>query len=105
MALVSAASFEPLACAQELHADASERKAIAKVEPRYPALARQLKLSGKVKIDAVVSPDGHVKDTHTIGGSPILVSAALDAIRMWKYQPRPTETVEHIEIDFKSPDR
>ena len=43
------------------------------------------------------------KNTHIVGGSPILVNAALDAIRMWRYEPGAKETVEVVEIDFKNP--
>jgi TonB family protein len=96
-------SLEPAAFPQEASQDEGRRKPTAKVQPKYPALARQLKLSGKVKLEATVSPDGHVKQTRTIGGSPVLVNAAMDAIRMWRYEPSPKETVEVIEIDFKDP--
>ena len=96
-------SLEPAAFPQEASQDEGRRKPTAKVQPKYPALARQLKLSGKVKLEATVSPDGRVKQTRTIGGSPVLVNAAMDAIRMWRYEPGPKETVEVIEIDFKDP--
>jgi TonB family protein len=96
-------SLEPAAFPQEVNQGESKRKPTAKVQPKYPALARQLKLSGKVKVEATVSPDGRVKETRTIGGSPVLVNAAMDAIRMWRYEPGPKETVEVIEIDFKDP--
>ena len=95
--------LEPAAFPQEASQGESRRKPTAKVQPKYPALARQLKLSGKVKLEATVSPDGRVKQTRTIGGSPVLVNAAMDAIRMWRYEPGPKETVEVIEIDFKDP--
>jgi protein TonB len=96
-------SLEPAAFPQQVSQDESRRKPTAKVQPKYPALARQLKLSGKVRLEATVSPDGRVKQTRTIGGSPVLVNAAMDAIRMWRYEPGPKETVEVIEIDFKDP--
>lgn len=101
--LSSWVSLEPAAFPQEVNQGESKRKPTAKVQPKYPALARQLKLSGKVKVEATVSPDGRVKETRTIGGSPVLVNAAMDAIRMWRYEPGPKETVEVIEIDFKDP--
>jgi TonB family protein len=93
------------AFSQETNQGEIKRKAKAKVEPRYPPLARQMKLSGKVKIEVTVSPDGRVKDTRVIGGSPVLVNAALDAIRMWRYESAPKETVETIEIEFKDPNQ
>lgn len=79
------------------------RKIKARVEPRYPALARQLKLSGKVKIEVRVSPDGRVKATRVLGGSPVLANAALDAVRMWRYETSSKETAEIVELDFRDP--
>jgi TonB family protein len=102
-ALLGLVSLQPSAFPQEINQGESKRKPTAKVQPKYPALARQLKLSGKVKVEVTVTPDGHVKNTRTIGGSPLLVTAALDAIRMWRYEAAPKETVEVIEIDFKDP--
>lgn len=98
-------SSSPPAFSQEAIQAETKRKTKAKVDPRYPALARQLKLSGKVRIEVTVTPDGHVKDTHILGGSPILVNAALDALRMWRYESGPKETVEVVEIDFKNPNQ
>lgn len=74
------------ALSQENNQEATKRNATAKFPPKYPPLARQLKLSGKVRVEVTVSPDGHVKGTRIVGGNPILAEAALDAIRMWRYE-------------------
>src|SRR5436305_2129858 len=58
--------------------DAGERKVRVKVEPQYPEIARKLGLTGIVRIEIVVAPNGSVKDTKVIGGHPILVNAAVD---------------------------
>jgi TonB family protein len=105
IALLSLVSLQPSAFPQETNQGESKRNPTAKVQPKFPALARQLKLSGKVKVEVIVTPDGRVKDTRIIGGSPILVNAALDAIRMWRYEAGPKETIEVIQIDFKDPNR
>jgi len=105
LVLVGLVSLQSPAFPQEINPTESKRKPTAKVQPKYPALARQLKLSGKVKVEATVTPDGRVKNTRTIGGSPVLVNAALDAIRMWRYEAAAKETVEAIEIDFKDPNQ
>src|ERR1700731_2753719 len=81
------------------------RKVKARVEPRYPDLARQLHLEGKVRVRLTISSDGRVKDAHVLGGSPVLSNAALDAIRQWKYETAPKETTAVVEIDFKDPRR
>ena len=69
----------------------------------YPPLARQLKLSGKVTLEVTVSPNGRVKGTRVVSGNPLLADAALEAIRMWRYEVGVKETAEVVEIDFKDP--
>jgi TonB family protein len=68
--------------------------------PDYPVIAKQMHITGKVKIEATIAPDGHVVSTHVVGGSPVLVSAASDALKKWKYEPGPKETTEIVEFDF-----
>jgi TonB family protein len=104
-AMLGLVCSEPSAFSQETNQAEPARKIKARVDPRYPALARQLNLAGKVKIEVTISPDGRVKSTRVLGGSPVLVGAALDAIRMWKYVPGPKETVDVIELDFKDPQK
>jgi len=81
-------------CAQE------QRKAIENPPPAYPAFARHLNLAGTVKIKAVVTPDGQVKQVEVVGGHPLLVDATLDAIKRWKYTPAKTETAIELEFHF-----
>jgi TonB family protein len=104
-ALLGFVSLQPSAFPQETNQEAIKRKATAKVPPKYPPLARQLKLNGKVRVEVIVSPDGHVTGTRIIGGNPILANAALDAIRMWRYEIGAKETTEVVEIDFKDPNQ
>jgi TonB family protein len=82
-------------CAQE------ERKAILHPAPAYPAFARQHNLSGTVKIKAIVSPDGQVKNVEVIGGHPLLINAAVDAVKQWKYAPAKTETPIELQFHFQ----
>jgi TonB family protein len=79
---------------------ATKRKVSHRVVPVYPPLARQMDISGKVKIEAVVAPDGHVKSTHAVGGSPLLIQAADQALKTWKFEAGPKQTTEIIEFDF-----
>jgi TonB family protein len=104
-ALLGFVSLQRSAFSQETNQEATKRKATAKVPPKYPPLARQLKLSGKVRVEVIVSPDGHVKGTRIIGGNPLLAEAALDAIRMWRYETGAKETTELVEIEFKDPNQ
>ena len=73
----------------------------SKVAPVYPELARRLSLGGKVKVEAVVAPDGHVKSARAVGGHPVLVQSCVDAMKEWKFEPTPEETTQVIEFEFK----
>ena len=79
----------------------TKRKVSHRVVPQYPALAREMNISGKVKLQATVEPDGDVKSTRVVGGSPLLVEAAEEALKEWKFVPGPKETTEVVEFDFK----
>jgi TonB family protein len=80
--------------------ESSKRKIKVRVSPEYPPLAKQLKVTGKVKIEATVTAEGHVISTKVLGGSPVLVVAAIDAVKKWRYESGPKETIEIVEFDF-----
>ncbi len=90
--------------AQDNAADASKRKVRVKVAPEYPALAKQMNVTGKVKIEATVAADGHVTSTRVVGGSPLLVNAALDALKKWHFEPAAKESTEIVEFAFNGQD-
>jgi TonB family protein len=90
----------PKALAQDASADSARRKVRVRVTPEYPDLARQMNVTGKVKIEAKIAADGHVADTRVVGGSPLLVNAALDALKKWRFEPAPKETTEIVEFTF-----
>lgn len=94
------AVFSPKTSAQDSSTEAAKRKVRTRVVPEYPALARQMNVTGKVKIEATVAADGHVVATKVVGGSPLLVNAALDAVRKWHYESAPRETTELVEFEF-----
>jgi periplasmic protein TonB len=56
-------------------------------EPVYPLLARHAKISGAVVIDAVIDTQGRVVEMHPASGNPLLLIAAMEALRHWKYEP------------------
>jgi TonB family protein len=100
--LAASAALPSKTLAQTPPAETSKRKIKVRVAPDYPPLAKQLKVTGKVKIEATVAPDGHVTNTKVLGGSPVLVTAALDAVKKWRYESAPKETIEIVEVDFAS---
>ena len=68
---------------------------------RQVHIARQARLSGKVRLVAVVAPNGSVKHTQPVGGNPVLLQSAAEAVMQWKYAPAPEENAdEQVEIFF-----
>jgi TonB family protein len=80
--------------------DRPERKVRVRVSPVYPDIARKMKLNGVVRVQVVISPNGNVKETKVIGGHPILVTAAVDAVKKWKFDSANAETTGILEIRF-----
>jgi TonB family protein len=78
----------------------SERKVASRVAPFYPELAKRMRLQGIVKVEAVVRPNGTVKSTRVLGGNPVLVQSAVDAVTKWKFEPGPDETTEVVQLTF-----
>jgi len=62
-------------------------KALYTPAPQYPVIAKQTRVQGVVQIDAVLDVDGSVVEMKVVSGHPLLIQAALDAVRMWKYEP------------------
>ena len=91
------------AFAQSGSTDEGKRKVKSRVTPSYPELARRMNITGKVKIEVIISPDGRVKSTRAIGGHPLLVQACQDAVKEWKFIPASDETTQVVEFDFASP--
>jgi TonB family protein len=78
------------------------RRAKTKVEPVYPDLARKMNLSGMVKVEVVVAPNGTVKEAKVVGGHPVLAGAALDAVRKWRFEPAATEATGVVDVKFEA---
>ena len=89
----------PFSIAQDDPAQAN-RKLVNKVAPAYPDLARRTNVHGVVKLIVVVAPDGKVTSTEVVGGNPVLVQAAVDAVRKWKYEAAPQPTHGIVELRF-----
>ena len=81
--------------------NSGSRKVKSSVEPEYPELARRMRISGTVRISATVAADGHVRETKVLGGSPLLTAEAESAIKKWRFEEGPKETIEIIEVNFK----
>ena len=73
---------------------------IMKVVPAYPSVAQRMSLSGTVKIEGVIAPNGTVKSAELIGGHPIFAQSAMDAFRKSKWETAPHETKEIVTFNF-----
>jgi TonB family protein len=91
------ASFAPASNAQE----ALERKVKIKVEPMYPEIASRMGLTGTVKLQVVVAADGTVKGAKPLGGHPILINAALAAVKKWRFETASAESTGTVEFKFE----
>lgn len=80
-------------------ADGDGRRIKNKVTPVYPELARHMNIVGTVRIEVVVAANGTVKSTKALGGHPLLIQAANDAVKKWRYEPGPESTTV-IEFHF-----
>jgi TonB family protein len=78
----------------------SQRKIITRVMPHYPETAKRMHVQGTVKVEVVVRPNGMVKSTRVVGGSPILVQSAVDAVQQWRFAASLNETTEIVQLTF-----
>jgi len=75
------------------------------VKPVYPPLAKMARQQGTVKFEAMISKEGTIEDLKLISGPPLLVQAAMDAVKQWRYKPtilngEPTEVQTTIDVNF-----
>jgi periplasmic protein TonB len=78
---------------------------IRKVQPVYPALARQARIQGTVLLQAQISKTGDIENLQALSGHPMLVPAAIDAVKQWKYKPyilngEPVEVDTQVTVNF-----
>ncbi len=81
---------------------------VKRVQPTYPPQARQMRLEGKVELQANISQSGSISGVKQLSGHPVLGRAAIDAVRQWKYKPyylngEPVEVETQITVNFKLP--
>ena len=82
-----------------------EGNLIHRVQPDYPAPARQIRVQGQVVLRAVISREGMIDNLQVVSGHPMLVKAAVDAVRQWRYRPyvlngEPVEVETEVTVNF-----
>lgn len=79
---------------------AATRKVTVKVIAVYPELARKMHVTGSVKIEVVIRPEGTVKSAKLVGGSPIFVESAMTVVKQWRFEPANVETRQVVTVGF-----
>lgn len=71
---------------------------VHRVEPVYPALARQIGRAGRVELRAVIATDGTIQSLQVVSGDPLFYQSAMEAVRQWRYKPTVLNG-EAVEVD------
>jgi protein TonB len=79
---------------------------LKQVVPVYPSMARSARVQGVVTVDAIIQPSGKLTDMKVVDGHPLLIDAALEALRQWRYRPAKlnglaVESPVHINVVFR----
>lgn len=83
----------------------SEGDLVRKIVPTYPPLARSARIQGQVVLQAVIGKQGAIENLRALSGHPMLVAAAIEAVRQWRYRPyilnnEPVEVETQITVNF-----
>ena len=79
----------------------THRKALQKVMPHYPEMAKAMKLSGIVRVAVKVAPNGRVVSAEVLGGHPLLAEVAVEASRQFRFETSPKQTEEVVIFNFQ----
>ena len=90
----------------EVASGISQGLLVSQVPPMYPAVARAARVQGTVTLSAVIAKDGTVESLSLVSGHPLLVPAAMDAVKQWRYRPymlngQPVEVMTQINVNFQ----
>jgi protein TonB len=99
--VTTSAARTPLAVSKGVQ----EAKLIRQVTPAYPSLARNARVSGTVRLTAIIGRDGTIQHLQLISGHPLLTAAAIDAVKQWVYRPtllnnEAVEVITQIDVNF-----
>ena len=85
--------------------EVQSRRVVRQIRPNYPPLARQARIQGTVNLEAVIGRDGAVLTLDVLSGHPLLIPAAVEAVKQWRYKPtllngQPVEVQTTIDVNF-----
>jgi TonB family protein len=90
-----------LVMALALFAKAAEDRAVlSRVAPAYPEIAKRLRITGVVRVEATVEPDGKVSEVKSISGNHMLSPAAEEAVRRWRFAPAAGVSSVLVDVNF-----
>jgi protein TonB len=90
----------------EVNSEVQQGKLLVAIPPRYPPLAQRSRIQGTVRLEAVIAKDGTLIEIKALEGHPLLIEAAIEAVRNWRYLPtvfngNPVEVQTLIDVDFR----
>src|SRR5438445_3597416 len=96
---------EPKVSRIRVGGNVQQAKLVKQPRPVYPPLAKQARIQGVVRLNAIIGKDGTIQDIKAASGHPLLVPAALEAVRQWVYKPtllngNPVEVVTVVDVNF-----
>jgi TonB family protein len=97
---MSICAISPARIAAQAAQEEITRKVKTKTQPVYPELAKRMNISGTVKLQVVVAPNGTVKSAKIVGGHPLLANSSVDAVKKWRFEAGPEETTGLVELKF-----
>ena len=86
--------------------DVEGKKAVTtRVEPSYPSMAKQMKITGHVEVDVEVGPAGQVEKVDVLTGNTLLAGSCISAVKQWKFNPfvaggKPVSAVVRLGFNF-----
>ena len=86
--------------AQVERVDKPHRRVVRTSEPDYPNIVKHAHIGGLVRLNVTVLANGDVAKVDILGGNPIFVASAINAVRKWKYAPAASQTKEEVQISF-----
>jgi len=78
----------------------AQPKLLKKVVPAYPDILKKMSVSGTVRVEVTINPDGSVKDVENRGGNAIFVDSVAAAVRGWKYAPAEHPRTADVSVTF-----
>jgi TonB family protein len=97
---------QPTASQIRIGGNLQSEKLVYRTALTYPAAAREARIQGAVRLEAVIAKDGSVAKLTLVNGHPLLVPSALEAVQQWRYRPTllnglPVEVITLIDVNFR----